>query len=131
MDKLRIPKFRVWNKTLGKFLCSNCITNYYLTFDGTVFTPSVSSDLEIMEKLEDAIIQQYTSLFDKFDREICEGDIVKLDWDGNKSLAEVVYWKNGFYCQNIHKNILGDTIYLFLYCEIIGNIYENPELLKK
>jgi hypothetical protein len=58
---------------------------------------------------------EYTGLKDKNDKEIYEGDI--LDFEDDRI---VVYWADGFY----PKHGMYDE------CEIIGNIYETPELLK-
>ena len=71
---------------------------------------------------------QYTSLKDKHGEEIYEGDIVRstadfgtAQYDDNREIIEPVEFKNGcFYpiCMEPEENF-----------EIIGNIYENPELL--
>ena len=80
---------------------------------------------------KDTIISQYTGLKDKNDKEIYEGDIVTYQYNGNLILNMKVEWlKGGFY-------LTDETIYerpsrwIPGACEIIGNIYENPELLKE
>ena len=107
---------RVWN---GE---ENAWRDYF-------YIDAVTGESAFSDK-DNYILQQYIGLKDKSKKEIFEGDIVKLNWDGETGLAKVVYWKNGFYCENANGNILGDTVYLFKYCEIIGNIVENPELFK-
>lgn len=72
------------------------------------------------------VLMQYTGLKDKNGREIYEGDIVK-DHDG-KHIYKVVYNMWGFELQTPQGHRVGQLPTAWL--EIIGNIYENPELLK-
>jgi len=78
-------------------------------------------------------LMQYTGLTDINGKEIYEGDIVRQykDWGNNDldQIAEVTcdgtewYWGE-YGCISAALSIHKDT-------EVIGNIYENPELLEK
>ena len=75
-------------------------------------------------------VGQYTGLTDKNGKKIFEGDIGKgfnmLHPD--RKIYQVVYEENGFYyCDEDGVTWHPDHIDNF---EIIGNIYDNPELLK-
>lgn len=67
---------------------------------------------------------------DKNKIEIYENDFVK--WD--KIIYEVIWNKGMFILKNIHSSIVGDTslgLMLDVFdLEIIGNRYDNPELLR-
>ena len=82
---------------------------------------------------DDWIVMQYTGLKDKTGRKIFEGDIVK----NNQAAANEVFWYGGGWCySNYHAMALSldDSWNPFMGCEyteheIIGNIYENADLL--
>jgi hypothetical protein len=73
--------------------------------------------------------QQFTGLLDKHGKEIYEGDLVL-----NNLPVECPEWGNGGYYLNLNgvgrmpltKQLIND-----FQIKIIGNIFENPELLKK
>lgn len=78
--------------------------------------------------------EQFTGLKDKNDKEIYEGDIVDF---GNNNPVQVIFY-NGSFC--VFNEPLGwdfdsedypEEITYLTYCEIIGNVHENQELLTK
>ena len=89
------------------------------------------------------ILMQFTGLHDKNGKEIYEGDILEyVRLDGSKIFYKVFYKKGGLVI-NIHQDDFKKDNPLFYEpiadmqtsgfieqnCTIIGNIYENPELL--
>lgn len=90
------------------------------------------------EEFDDLIIMQSTGLEDKNGKEIFEGDILRLyNEEYNYELfIEVIFnYKSCFWGKKIKNNTddLWNSDILYNYnldiTEIIGNIYENPELL--
>ena len=88
---------------------------------------------------EDLPIMQYTGLEDKNGKQIWEGDIVKMVLDPvvpQYAICEVK-WQHEYGCLNFSKVRLenisnpssGWSLSTHKGWEIIGNIYENPELL--
>lgn len=73
----------------------------------------------------DIPLLQYTGLKDKNDVEIYEGDIVEWIPFG---LCEVRYYRNSFVLWSKHGDF--SRHYLTDDVQIIGNIYETPELLE-
>ena len=68
------------------------------------------------------IVTQYTGLKDKNGKEIYEGDVLALH-DGQKWFIRN-FIHDSYHLEYMLRTEKDET------CEVIGNIYENPELLK-
>ena len=81
-------------------------------------------------------VGQFSGLYDCNEKEIFEGDIVKWEKDG--LMYVVKFWDGMFYAsvKECNDGIFGGfplhalTEYENEKCEIVGNIYDNTELLK-
>ena len=69
---------------------------------------------------------QYIGLKDKNGKEIYEGDVIETGGVRGGIVGKVVYIEEGFSikCELGYEDFYWDTL------EVIGNIYENPELIK-
>lgn len=124
-----IPKFRVW---LPDPDVERMLRVKALVFEDGKTRCVCGYSYDFYLEDEDAILMQSTGLKDKNGKEIFEGDIV--DYKGRKA---VVKW-HGSYASFIYRFVdeLNERVSewhpLFLayyHFEVIGNIYENKELL--
>lgn len=143
-EEMREIKFRAWDKkssefitdwdtgdyspveissgfaeALPKILCDECINGEHVQY-------------EDYKRISDIELMQYTGLKDKNGKEIYEGDllafeawewyrpeVVKKDYVFEVSQAESGEWVGAGICTE-----------WATYCEVVGNIYESPELLE-
>lgn len=120
-------KFRVWDTLTKTFLTdkSHFQGHYVIGLNGSFHNlHNGGGDLEY-------ILQQFTGLKDKNNKEIFEGDIVKLHDSRNGDRVGDVYFGSGaFIVRHIASLFYGAKDGMCEDYEVVGNIFQNPELLK-
>ena len=124
-----IPKFRAWIKTEKCFADYIESIRFYINEIDLCWGGICESDCF---DFKDVILMQSTGLKDKNGKEVFVGDIIKCT---RGCLHEVYIEKEygGTYCGGMPAVYLKDLIEGYAWTEheeIIGNIYENPELLE-
>ena len=135
---MREIKFRVWQEMMGKWEMS--YTPYLYESDGKPhdYSGIVNLNQEIQNELPiNDILMQYVGLKDKKDKEIYEGDIISYKYfKGFSELEQEIIAKVEFIegCFGFYEYKREDDDYFNKYdlsnTVVIGNIYENPELLE-
>lgn len=133
-------KYRAWDKACNEMIALEKDKDYYYQF-------KVTLDLLISHEetwcTGDLILMQCTGLRDKNEKLIYEGDLAILDdcyLPIEHSSVEQVYWDKDMFlidgyslssrikCAKQH-SFLSNTKGVFNLIEVIGNIYENPDLI--
>lgn len=120
---MRDIRFRAWDKSNKEMFYSDFVIQangklvWWLPTRGYLW------------ERDDVVPMQHTGLHDKNGKEIYEGDIVRID--GCSGLVEVFFGGVSFRIKgNFEGSYILDPLRIDKY-EVIGNIYENPGLLKE
>lgn len=107
--------------------------------DGTAYLYEPSEEDEgsgFIMHLEDIKLLQFTGLRDKNGQEIFEGDVVKVGdsrWETRWDAKDAAFWFVGIAAKKqLFNNVETGQLNIGLTCddaEIIGSIYQDPELL--
>lgn len=119
-----IPKYRAWDKETKSM---NGMAEIYR---------NRNQEIELHPRDENIILTQSTGLRDKNEREIFEGDILCDEGieQGSEFVFVAVSYRDGMWvCDQITSDGCGYGGALNEFSDdysVIGNIYENPELLE-
>ncbi|HHA9190118.1 TPA: YopX family protein, partial [Streptococcus pneumoniae] len=151
------PKFRVWHHELGRLMSVKCMFFQDSEIEEFELNDTLMNDY-ITAYPDEIELMQSTGLFDRNGKEIFEGDILKFndEWneychegyvDGSVEGVNYVEVVRSEICFEFGKTKYPDSSLFILMedeqlnfkdfiksedfeFEIIGNIYENPELLE-
>ncbi len=124
-------KFRAWDNYSKSFVEDD---EYLIGLNGKFYRMDFYSGIEnyedgnlIFNELDNITLSQFTGLLDKNGKEIFEGDIVEyntkitsrrvVEWDDER-VGFLLKVKGGY-----------DGLMNYMEVTIIGNIYQNPELI--
>lgn len=132
-----IPKFRAWDSVEKKF-----VEHFFITDNGLICNmekPTSDYNSPIPIEKSELILMQSTGLVDKNGKEIFEGDVIAIEVDDTETPINARVSQNSkigvlmFHVFEDNEDVpmvelLEDNSVAF---EIIGNVYENPELLEE
>lgn len=125
---MREIEFRAWNKE-KKIMCFDNEDDSASYWDGVYSSEIGLINHSLKRMRKEYVIMQYTGKKDKNGTKIFEGDIVLVD-EYEQEIA-IIKWDEE--CGNFYFEL--DNLYLTFdeyyanELEVVGNIYDNPELL--
>lgn len=132
-----IPKFRAWHHELGRMMLIRTMFFFANELEELQLNDSIMND-DIPVYPDEIELMQSTGLFDKNGKEIFEGDVIAIEVDDTGTPINARVFQNSkigvlmFHVFEDNEDVpmvelLEDNSVAF---EIIGNIYENSELLE-
>ncbi|HEM3574400.1 TPA: hypothetical protein U1B93_000924 [Streptococcus suis] len=116
-----MQKFRVWD-TVKKAMSDVQAVVYTEERVYPIYSKAIRRYIPFSE----AVLMQSAGLFDKNGKEIFEGDVVNIF---DEKLSKI-YYSEGAFCVEVLNGGTPLHVYLSEHLELIGNIYENPELVE-
>lgn len=127
---MRDIKFRAWNKEQN--IMYHNAQNTYDFGCGSGYGGCPEDHFGAVIQNKDYILMQYTGEKDINGIEIYEGDIVETTRGLNHIIGAVIYRKASWYIQSKEGyNVRLISIFSTAENKIIGNVYENKELLEE
>mgnify|MGYP000975151635 CR=1 FL=1 len=124
-----IPKFRAWDKTDKEMYLVDEINFNRGEFE------SIGDGITFLRGADKVELMQSTGLLDAFGTEIFEGDIVTKNQGETFGVVRYGICRSSL-CFYVEQNYKGSELTFPIntnfsrYYKVVGNIYENPELLE-
>lgn len=135
-------KFRLYDKAIDEMVydvCVGFIKDYGKTDDWVCADTSCGQITYRDDRLKDIILMQCTGIKNKNGKLIYEGDVLKIEYYdyGTKYRIGIVEWEDDGFCVTYYNakdtKVSGCSLVDIVNGnkqEVVGNIYENPELLE-
>lgn len=137
---MREPKFRAWDKVTERYYAVSGLEYGESGEVCEVYLAGVQIDESNpnanVRKPSEVVLEQYTGIKDKNGKEIYENDILHEKWYDNEAyrgrdrVSKVEYFCDGYECW-FRGGVVALGMFPTKHIEVIGNINENPELLKE
>lgn len=100
--------------------------------EGFLFDSNMINESRYFHEIDSKTICQYTGLKDRNGNRIWENDIVKIEYSMDEGIGNIEFYDGMWYVDGEPSNSLYDIIEYDYHAEveIIGNVFDNPELLK-
>ena len=122
---MRDIKFRVWDNERNAMFNSKSVDIDFFEGKIEITSDTIRYDEVYTDEIKDFELMQYVGCKDKNGEEIYEGDIVKLF--EYKVIDNIVLPEEIVIIKDIREGC--DALRPSQHMEVIGNIYENPDLL--
>jgi len=120
---MREIKFRAWDEELNEMCEVYGLDKIYVRY---ISKPNTEEDSMYESAIKNVVLMQYTGRKDKNGKEIYEGDIVKH----SNGIKKVFYDDESYSFQmGLSEYVYDQEDGIYDGIQVIGNIYENPELL--
>lgn len=126
-----IPKYRAWHNELGRMMLVNTMFFFANELEELELNDSIMND-NIPVYPDEIKLMQSTGLVDKEGTEVFEGDILHHQIQTEYTFIVKYDEDNArWYGDGLSRTYRIDLMKCFMqYYKVIGNIYENPELLE-
>lgn len=136
INEIRIPnreiKFRIWNDKTKLWIHGphkSPVLDGVNLFGEIIFFGYLLRGVPI-EEYDHCVALQYSGLKDVDDKEIFEGDIVRLEYDDGTCVNIQITFSDGSFCMNHGVFRINKKVVEYSKLKVIGNIFENRELIE-
>ena len=132
LEKHGYYKYEVYKEKIDKLGRMRKVHSIHLNKESIIISSAWGGNIGVL--IDDVELMQYTGLRDKNGVKIFEGDIIEYWYrsvSGTASSTAIVKFYDGaFQLEDIDDSDTTELLYLAEDLKVIGNVWENPELLE-